>query len=327
MKKDNDSNLIIDIVKTDKGCFITDCKSISGHNYNYHNSKIINLYFNGKKPNNSFLKNWYFIDEYPTKIEKKESDERINQRYELKNPEMESKAMPLVVEQSEMEDDIHHLYELKYETVEGGIVEVDDVSFDLICEVDNFEFPANVNHDGGTRRIDFNDKKINITNENFNHQLLDKMAFPEIVLHNYPCEISSVDLYIVVRQYIKDNIDHSVSKISSDYDFCFEVKKIVPLHSPKKHTYTNPFATTKKQRNKVHSRVSEYKEMTIFSMTHDGENYKSYSPIKLIRANNHNELNEKIDKYLNDLIAYINEPLVECEHCKGLGWKAIESFD
>ena len=59
------------------------------------------------------------------------------------------------------------------------------------------------------------------------------MIIPDILIHNYPCEISSVDLYSVVRQYIKDNIDTKVAKITTDYNFCFEVKKLIPLHTPK----------------------------------------------------------------------------------------------
>ena len=55
-------------------------------------------------------------------------------------------------------------------------------------------------------------------------------------------------------------------------------------------------------------------------MTHDRENYKSYTPVKAIFANTESELKEKIDALLENLIAVINEPLNFCEHCNGTGY-------
>lgn len=36
----NDDKLIIYMVKTDKGCFISDCVIFGGYDYHYHDSKI-----------------------------------------------------------------------------------------------------------------------------------------------------------------------------------------------------------------------------------------------------------------------------------------------
>jgi flagellin-specific chaperone FliS len=55
-------------------------------------------------------------------------------------------------------------------------------------------------------------------------------------------------------------------------------------------------------------------------MTHSGKKYSGYTVIQPISANSETELKEKIDTYLVKLIEYINEPLVECEYCKGLGF-------
>lgn len=62
-------------------------------------------------------------------------------------------------------------------------------------------------------------------------------------------------------------------------------------------------------------------------MTHTGQNYKGYTPIQPIVANSQQELKDKIDEYLKKLMAYINEPLVECERCGGTGYvNKIEKF-
>ena len=307
----------VNMIKTDKGCFISDCQTASGYDYNYHRSKISELYFDGSQPKSTYLKNWYLIDNYPSKVERKVPQQRTNIRYVLKNPAMATEALPLEV--TSIDEDVYALYEEKYDLTEEKMELVENLKFEILFEVNNFEFPPSVNYDA-TVRVNWADEKVKITNANFKHQLFDRMIIPDILIHNYPCEISSVDLYNVVRQYIKDNINTKYAKITSDYDFCFTVKKLIPMYTPKDYTYTNPFARTKKEREKIHKAVSKYKEEEIFEMTHAGKKYSGYTVIQPISANNEYELKEKIDTYLESLIKYINEPLIECEHCKGLGF-------
>ena len=71
-------------IKTDKGCFISDCLTVNGYDYEYHRTKINNLLFNGKKATETYCKNWYYIDEYPSLIQREESGKIINKRYEIK---------------------------------------------------------------------------------------------------------------------------------------------------------------------------------------------------------------------------------------------------
>ena len=307
----------VNMIKTDKGCFISDCQTASGYDYNYHQSKISELYFDGSQPKSTYLKNWYLIDNYPSKVERKVPQQRTNIRYVLKNPSMATEALPLEV--TSIDEDVYALYEKKYDLTEEKMELVENLKFEILFEVNNFEFPPSVNYDA-TVRVNWTDKKVKITNANFKHQLFDRMIIPDILIHNYPCEISSVDLYNVVRQYIKDNINTKYAKITSDYDFCFTVKKLIPMYTPKDYTYMNPFARTKKEREKIHKAVSKYREEEIFEMTHADSKYRGYTVIQPISANNEYELKEKIDTYLESLIKYINEPLIECEHCKGLGF-------
>ena len=49
-------------IKTDKGCFISDCLSTSGYDYNCHRTDIVDLIFNGKKATETYCKNWYYIE-------------------------------------------------------------------------------------------------------------------------------------------------------------------------------------------------------------------------------------------------------------------------
>lgn len=81
------------MVKTNKECFISDCKVFSGSDYEYHRTQLTNLYFDGEKPKETYCKNWYVIDKYPEKIET-ESIEYTNERYEINNKNLICEKFP-----------------------------------------------------------------------------------------------------------------------------------------------------------------------------------------------------------------------------------------
>ena len=57
--------------------------------------------------------------------------------------------------------------------------------------------------------------------------MLDKILFPEIMIHSRPCKLNSQEVYDIVRQCITEQINHDVATIESNYDFCFKVNKII----------------------------------------------------------------------------------------------------
>ena len=219
------------MVKTDKGCFITDCMAIDGYDHNYHRSKLKDLFFDGEKPESTFYPNWLKIKQYPSTIQKMQTPPSINRRYELKDKDLASEKLPLVIMEEEYDnydEDIFSLYAYKKDEQEPILVNV-ECNIQIVMEVDNFELPPVINYKA-IKRCSYSDEEFTIINTDVKHQLFDKMVFPEIMLHTRPCSISSQNLYCLVRQYIKDNIDTKMAKITSDYDFCFTVKKIIPLY-------------------------------------------------------------------------------------------------
>jgi hypothetical protein len=56
-------------------------------------------------------------------------------------------------------------------------------------------------------------------------------------------------------------------------------------------------------------------------MTHAQSKYNNYTVIQPIFADNENQLKEKIDSFLDELITIINQPLKLCEHCNGTGYE------
>ena len=98
LKKENSEEMKkIMVVKTDKGCFISDCFATSGYDFNYHRGIIQDWLFNGKTPTATYYPHWYYIEEYPTLIQINRSGEVINKRYELKDQSLASDKMPEVI--------------------------------------------------------------------------------------------------------------------------------------------------------------------------------------------------------------------------------------
>ena len=313
--------LDIHMVKTDKCCFITDCIAIDGYDWNYHRSKLKDLFFDGEKPEATFISNWLKIKQYPSTIQQLQSVPAINCRYELKDTELASEKLPNIIfyeNRNNYDENIFSLYTYKDDKQEPILVDV-EYNIKIAMEVENFELPPVINYKA-IRRVSFSDQEFNITNKSIEHQLFDKLIFPEVMLHTRPCSISSQNLFALVRQYVKDNIDTKVAKVTSDYDFCFTVKKIIPLLEPETITYQNIFAKTKKERAKIKYSTKTFKEVEIFEMTHAQEKYRGYTVIDPIFADNEQELKNKIDEYLLNLITIINQPLHLCPNCKGTGY-------
>lgn len=146
-----------------------------------------------------------------------------------------------------------------------------------------------------------------------------KILTPEFALHDAPCSISSKQMYNIVRSFVKENYDRKEARITSDYDFCFTVKKIV-------HTkpWNKTIFTTGKRNKMVEKQVvSTEKEVEFFQMTWDkawqNKPYDKYTSISAIEADNLFDLKEKLDTYLNNLISVINAKVQECECCNGTG--------
>jgi len=144
--------------------------------------------------------------------------------------------------------------------------------------------------------------------------------FPSILLPETPCIMSSEQMYKIVRQHIKQHINYDYAKITSDYDFCFTVKKKINLAEP----FTQQWEVTKNNGKsyrppRYDRRYVSVREVEIFEMTYAPKYYQGYTAIPSIEANNEDELKLKIDNICNEIIKVINEPFVDCPHCKGMG--------
>ena len=317
-----ENTLTIMCIKTNKGCFISDCFATSGYNYDYHQTKLKDLLFDGKKVEETYHPRWYYIEQYPTSIQKEMVGKVVNERYELKDESLASDKMPRIIpredEDEYNEDVIESLYSYEYDREPNYLADI-PCDIQVVCDIDNYNFPPRINYDA-IHKESFSDCKYTITNADVQHQMLDKIIFPAVLLHEKPCKFTSKQMYDITRQYILEHIDNSVAKITSNYDFCFTVKKLIPLIEPETIHYQNIFASTKRERNKIHTTVKKFEEKEIFEMTHAGERHGSYSVIPEMCANSEAELKEKVDTWLEGLIEIINKPLCQCPQCKGTGY-------
>lgn len=156
---------------------------------------------------------------------------------------------------------------------------------------------------------------------------LTKAIVPDLVIHNQPCSISSPVAYQIVRAHVKNNIDLKNATITSDYDFCFTVKKKVAI---KPVDFKNEIKTARGKSYRpprYKTGTTTFKELEIFEMTHSKENYRGYTPIAPFQGDNLKELAENVQAYLDELMVYINTPFSECQHCKGTGHIVGDKFD
>ena len=311
-------------IKTKNGYYLTD------NTDNYYGTKLKNTYINGELPKSTFHKNWVFVQDEIKTVQQKHSQPSINHRYELIDPTMESDKIPLRLEKDKATyeedyetywyDDYKHLaslYQLKYDTQPDILVDIEYefetfLELDEIQEFNGFSYPV--------QKTNYNSNKTNITEKDVTYQLLDKILFPEIVLPSRPCKMTSEQMYKIVRQYIKQNINYDYAKITSDYEFCFTVEKVIGLAEP----YTKQYEVTKNNGKsyrppKFNTNYIKNRTIKVFEMTYSPKNYQGYTPIPEMIGENTDDLKNKIDRYCKEIIDEINKPFIDCPHCKGQG--------
>ena len=146
---------------------------------------------------------------------------------------------------------------------------------------------------------------------------IERILTPEFLLHERPCQLAPSQLYSIIRNWIKVNINSQVAYVSSDYDFCFSVKRrvqIKPITVKKEikkqngRSYAQP---------KFHTQKVESKDVVLFEMAPKA--YQSYPILSHWHASNLKEMAEQLKQYLETLMEEINAPVQECEHCGGCG--------
>lgn len=271
-------------------------KSISGIN---------TFLFNGVKGTPTFHQNWVEIDSVPTKIEivkpqfnifycLKEEFKHFKDKFPDKLSPSEAGQFP-----DGIIDELYNYHNERLDDVnEQVLFELHDAGEFVIKDPTNFSYEICGK---------FNTKS-SIGREVIQHDTLSTLFVPSIVVNNIPCSISGEHLYDIIRQHIQENINHDVARITSDYNFCFEVQKVIKLNNPVTVFHGKG---KKKQYTKTERLVS------VFEMAPKA--YQNYTPVPAISANNEEELKGKIDDIISNIMSHINKPEFECSCCNGRG--------
>lgn len=287
---------------------VINCKNYIyiANNESYSMRNLTRYLFDGKAPEKTNNNNWFKLSKIPEVVSVEQEDKHINIRYELKAGYTPTKLMPQIITQ-EMEDtgeyeEVIGLYNYKYDTIPG---EYEPIEFEIkeIYSREDFEFVQNV-YGAET-------------------SLLTQIEYPEEAYQDEPCKIDSKRMLQIIRSYVKANIDTSVATITSDYDFHFEVKKRIPLADPYNILVDKNNSLFNKRRKPqwVNKMISE-KSATIINLK-DGSKSSDYGndcvKAPSIVGENYQDLQNKVEKYLSELMSQINKKYCECPTCKGWG--------
>lgn len=315
-------------IKTKKGIFVSIFKP--GENYR----KYVNLneyIINGKPPEPSFHNDWSCIDSEPKKVEQKKSQPNINHRYELKDKSMMSDKTPFVFYRENVAyyHDYEWIWKDEFSMFRSLYKEVSDKQPDITENVE-FEYTQIMECDELMKPVEFDHELLKthwkhegtrkIGQEDIVYQLIDKIIFPEIVLPSKKCELTKEKSYQVIREYVKNHIDGRYAEVTSDYDFCFTVKKKIALSEPEKYTVDVNFNvfSKRKRKPKLETRLRKSRYAECFEMA--PKPYQNYTVLKNgFRGENQEDLDRNIKQYCESLIEFINKPLIDCPHCNGNG--------
>lgn len=312
-------------------------------NYPYSIQDLSKLYLINNKVVSPLNNSWFLLeDQEITSVQKKLPESHVQVSWELdSNNQIAGLGLPKTQTMEELKyfynadteefeyqgllAGVGNLYKKVYETVPERWEEINfEIQIIRNLEIENISNPIEMKimsyHQGqyGVKPLEFDLKSVTTWDE------LEKILTPEFLLHERPCEISSQNLYKIIRTHVVQKLDRSKCKITSDYDFCFTVKRIVQVkpYVVKNEQYKAGFKSYNPPKFKNETITT--KEVDCFEMTHDqadgnGRGYKGYTIIPALKANNLKQLSEYLKQYLDDLIVNLNTTVLECQHCKGTG--------
>ncbi len=288
--------------------------------------RMLGEYFiNGEIPEETHCEGWYTVKGPIKEIKRNLGSKKTNHRMESIDPQKTDKlGLPRQVPRGEFYDedyeisekysDVFSLYREAFDTVELGFSDV-DFQVECIGELEEFK-DLNTDIDMiSTYRFKDTNSKLQLSKNHYDQVV--QALIPGPMLHTMPVKLSSKETYDIIRAHVKKNIDVTKAKISSDYDFCFDVKKLVST-APEVKTYVKIFKGT------TYKKTVKARSFDIFSMTHDeadkaGGGYKGYPLIEPFSGKNKEDLINNINTFLDNLMEQINRPLKECPKCSGYG--------
>jgi hypothetical protein len=293
--------------------------------------------FDGFRPKTTFHSEWVVVSEEPKLIQEYKKQPNINFRYQLIDKNMVSSHTPYTLKRVDaLEDGDRPIWKEKFALYRSMYEICSDEQPDILIDIDfRYETVMEVAEIKEFEEFDYDVEETRwerrgsrkITEGDIQHQLLDEIVFPNILLPSRPCLLTSQQTFAIVRQYVKQHINYDVASITLDFNFCFTVKKKIPLSEPTKYTVdvNNSMFSSRKRKPKYEARYKSEREAECFEMA--PEPYQKYTVINGFRGEDQNDLKHKIDTYCKSLILFINTPIRDCPRCEGSGIILGDAFN
>lgn len=213
---------------------------------------------------------------------------------------------------------IQGLYTLQYKEIEGGF---EDVEFEVL---DSGKVDGSISEPLETKfKISgkyHSDEVEKALKDIVTYSELEKIMTPEFLLHEKPCTLPSKQFFNLIRSYVKDNINKEQARVTSDYDFCFTVRKLIAI-KPYEIKREQLKANGKSYRTPkfTYSQI-KHEEVTVFEMTSKQDKYNNYPVLDDITGESLQDLHDNIKTYLDVLLEKLNKPIKQCDCCKGKGY-------
>lgn len=284
-------------VKSRSGVYIADATWLPG--YWNRRVNIDMLLFDGKAATATKLKDWGRIDAVPTAIDRVIPATSINYRYELKEGCPVTEQTPVVLTSSEVEDrGVRGLYDLKSDPVPER-TEPLEFQLAVLDEDSDFEpveppFPVQ-------------------------NSLLDMLRIHPVLLPMKAVRATEEESYKLIRQHVIENINPKVAAITSNYDFCFTVKKLIPLAEVETYVVdvANSIFQKRARKPKMETRYRKHRDRIVYEVA--PKPYQKYPVVRCFTGTDLADLQHNVKVFLDDLMTMINEPFKDCPHCKGMG--------
>lgn len=302
MKETKDKLKIVCIETKNNGVFIQ--KASTPNVYYYDDLKTYLI--NGAVPESTAVEKWYKVSDIPERIEKVSPSRKVIKGYKLKLGYIPSEKLPSEVAPDYFncdEDDDKDQFRIFY----------DEIAEEIPQENINFEFELHVIAERDTWEPIRTDFKLT-------HGLIDQLTIDPILLPERPCKLDSQQSYKLIRAHIKTNINPKYARVTSDYDFCFAVSKVIPLSE--RVPYSKNIAKWNAKKPKYVTDYRLNRDVQVFECgpkDQYGKVYQGYTGCIEFSGSSYEDLQVNIDSYLKELIDKINEPIYDCPHCKGTG--------
>lgn len=217
---------------------------------------------------------------------------------------------------------IQSLYTLVFKEIDGGYLDVEFKVNNLGSVDGSIQRPLDHKFKiSGKYQSDEVEKALK---DIVTYSELEQIMTPEFLLHEKPCTLPSKQFFNLIRSYVKDNIDKEQARITSDYDFCFTVRKLIAV-KPYEIKREQLKANGKSYRTpKFNYSQIKNEEVTVFEMTSTNDKYRNYPVLDDITGNSLQDLYDNVKTYLDILMEKINKPIKKCDCCNGVGYMLNE---